>query len=84
MYARFQTGWVNYAAKKDAFDPCLYRSHVEVAQQVLRARDILIDLEKIALNPALKEEWMVVSNFNVVIVETLKFKQPVLVALFMA
>ena len=69
---------------KDDFDQCLYRPQVEVAREVLRARDLLIDLEKIALHPALKEEWRVVSDLNVGIVEVLKLKQPVLVALFIA
>ena len=69
---------------KDAFDQCLYRPQVEVAREVLRARDFLIYLEKVALYPALKEEWEVVSDLNVGIVEALKLKQPVLVALFIA
>ena len=41
---------------KDAFDQFLYRPQVEVALEVLRARDLLIHLEKVALHPALKEE----------------------------
>ena len=69
---------------KDAFDQCLYRPQVEVAREVLRARDILIDLEKVALHPALKEKGRVVSDLNVGVVEALKLKQPVLVALFIA
>ena len=47
-------------------------------------RDLLIDLEKVNLHPALKEEWRFVSDFNVGIVEALKLKQPALVALFIA
>ena len=82
--AQFQTGWATFVAMKDAFDQCLYRPQVEVAREVLRARDLLIDLEKIALHPALKEEWSVVSDLNVGIVEALKLKQPVLVILFIA
>ena len=69
---------------KNAFDQCLYRPQVEVAREVLRPRDLLIDLEKVALHPALKEEWKVVSDLNVGIVEAFKLKQPVLVALFIA
>ena len=69
---------------KGAFDPRLYRSQVEVAREVLRTRDLLIDLEKVALHPAVKEEWKVVFDLNVGIVEALKLKQPVLVALFIA
>ena len=80
--AQFQTGWATFVAMKDAFDQCLYRPQVEVAREVLRARDLLIDLEKVALHPALKEEWKIVSELNVGLVEALKFKQPVLVALF--
>ena len=81
---QFQTGWATFVAMKDAFDQCLYRPQVEVAREVLRARDLLIDLEKVALHPALKEEWRVVFDLNVGIVEALKLKQPVLVALFIA
>ena len=51
---------------------------------MLRARDLLSDLEKVALHPALKEEWRVVFDLNVGVVEALKLKQPVLVALFIA
>ena len=69
---QFQTGWATFVAMKDAFDQCLYRPHVEVAQEVLRARDFLIDLEKVALPPALKEKWKVVSGLNVGVVEALK------------
>ena len=79
--AQFQTGWATFVAMKDAFDQCLYRPLPEVAREVLRARDLLIDLEKVALHPALKEEWRVVSDLNVGVVEALKLKQPVLVAL---
>ena len=82
--AQFQTGWATFVAMKDAFHQCLYRPQVEVAREVLRARDLLIDLEKVALHPALKEEWKVVSDLDVGIVEALKLKQPVLVALFIA
>ena len=82
--AQFQTGWASFVNMKEAFDQCLYRPQVEVAWEVLRARDLLIDLEKVALHPALKEEWKVVSDLNVGIVEALKLKQPVLVALFIA
>ena len=57
---------------------------MEVAREVLRARDLLIDLEKVTLHPALKEERRVVSDLNVGVVEALKLKQPVLVALFIA
>ena len=81
---QFQTGWATFVAMKDAFDQCLYRPQVEVAREVLRARDLLTDLEKFAMHPALKEEWKVVSGLNVGIVEALKLKQPVLVALFIA
>ena len=69
---------------KDAFNQGLYRPEVEVAREVLRAQDLLIDLEKVALHPALKEEWRVVFDLNVGVVETLKLKQPVPVALFIA
>ena len=82
--AQFQTGWATFVAMKDAFDQCLYRPQVEVAREVLRTQDLLIDLEKVALHPALKEEWRVVSDLNVGVVEALKLKQPVLVALFIA
>ena len=82
--AQFQTSWATFVAIKDAFDQCLYRPQVEVAREVLRARDLLIDLEKVALHPALNEEWNAVSDLNVGIVEALKLKQPVLVALFIA
>ena len=82
--AQFQTGWATFVAIKDAFDQCLYRPQVEVAREVLRARDLLIDLEKVALHPALKEEWKVVSDLNVGVAEALELKQPVLVALFIA
>ena len=82
--AQFQTGWATFVAMKDAFDPCLYRPQVEVAREVLRARDLLIGLEKVALHPALNEEWKLVSDLNVGIVEALKLKQAVLVALFIA
>ena len=82
--AQFQTGWVTFDAMKYGFDQCLYRPQVEVAREVLRARDLLIDLEKVALHPALKEEWRVISDLNVGIVEALKLKQPVFVALFIA
>ena len=51
---------------------------------MLRARDLLIDHEKVALHQALKEEWRVVSDLNVEVVEALKLKQPVLVALLIA
>ena len=82
---QFQTGWATFVAMKDTFDQCLYMPQVEVAREVLRARDLLIDLEKVALHPALKEEWKVVSDLNVgMMVEALKLKQPVLVALFIA
>ena len=57
---------------------------MEVLRKVLRARDLVIDLEKAALHPALNEEWKVVSDLNVGIVEVLKLKQPILVALFIA
>ena len=56
VHAQVQTGWVTFVAMKDVFDQCLYRPQVEVARAVLRARDLLIDLEKVALHPALKEE----------------------------
>ena len=69
---------------KDAFDQCLYRPQVEVAREMLRARDLLIDLEKVALYPALKQEWRVVSDLNVEVVDALKLKQPVLVSFFIA
>ena len=82
--AQFQTSWATFVAMKDGFDQCLYRPQGEVAREVLRARDLLIDLEKVALHPALKEEWRVISDLNVGIVEALKLKQPNLVALFIA
>ena len=82
--AQFQTGWATFVAMKDAFDQCLYRPQVEVAREVLRARDLLIDLEKVAVHPALNEEWTVVSDLNVGIVEALELKHTVLVALFIA
>ena len=69
---------------KYAFDQCLCRPQVEVAREVLRARDLLFDLEKVPLHPTLNEEWKVVYDVNVGIVEALKLKQPVLVALFIA
>ena len=69
---------------KDVFDQCLYMPQVEVTREVLRARDLLIDLEMVTLHPALNEEWKVVSDLNDGIVETLKLKQPALVALFIA
>ena len=53
--AQFQTGWATFVAMKDGFDQCLYRPQREVAREVLRARDLLIDLEKGALHPALKK-----------------------------
>ena len=56
VHARFQTGWATFVAMKDAFDQCLYRPQVEVAREVLRARDLLIDLLKVTLHPALNEE----------------------------
>ena len=53
--AQFQTGWATFVAMKDGFDQCLYRPQGEVAREVarevLRARDLLIDLEKGALHP---------------------------------
>ena len=82
--AQFQTSWATFVTMKDGFDQCLYRPQGEVAREVLRARDLLIDLEKVALHPALKEEWRVISDLNVGIVEALKLKQPNLVALFIA
>ena len=82
--AQFQTGWATFVAMKDGFDQCLYRPQGEVAREVLRARALLIDLEKVELHPALKEEWRVISDLNVGIVEALKLKQPNLVALFIA
>ena len=82
--AQFQTSWATFVAMKDGFDQCLYRPQGEVAREVLMARDLLIDLEKVALHPALKEEWRVISDLNVGIVEALKLKQPNLVALFIA
>ena len=82
--AQFQTGWATFVAMKDAFDQCLYRPQVEVAREVLRARDLLIDLEQVTLHPALNEEWKVVYDLIVGIVEALKLNQPVLVALFIA
>ena len=80
--AQFQTGWATSVAMKDAFDQCLYMPPVELAREVVGARDLLIDLEKVALHPALKEEGRVVSDLNVGVVETLKLKRPVLVGLF--
>ena len=62
--AKFQTCWATFVAMKNAFDQCLYRPKVEVALEVLRARDLLIDLEKVALHPALKEGWKVVSDLK--------------------
>ena len=82
--AQFQTGWATFVAMKDAFNQCLYRPQVEVAREVLRVRDLMIDLDKVALHPVLKEEWKVVSDLNVGKVEALKLKQLVLVALFIA
>ena len=82
--AQFQTGWATFVAMKDPFDQCLYMPQVEVAREVVGARDLLIDLEKVALHPALKEEWRVVSDLNVGVVKALKLKQPVLVRLFIA
>ena len=82
--AQFQTGWATFVAMKDASDQCLYRPQVEVVRELLRARDLLIDLEKVALYPDLKEEWRVVSDLNVGVVEALKLKQSDLVALFIA
>ena len=74
VHAQFQTGWATFVAMKGAFHQCLYRPQVEVAREVLRARDLLMDLEKGALHPALNEEWKVVSDLNVGIVEALKLK----------
>ena len=82
VHVQFQTGWTTFIAMKDTFDQCLYRPQVEVAREVLRARDLLIDLEKVALHPVFNEDWKIVSNLNIGIVEALKLKQPVLVALF--
>ena len=82
--AQFQTGWATFVAMKDTFDQCLYRPQVEVEREVLRTRDLLINLEKVDLHPALKGEWRVVSDLNVGIVEDLKLKQPVLLELFIA
>ena len=82
--ARFQTGWATFVAMKDDFDQCLYRPQMEVAREALQARDLLIDLDKVDLHPALRGQWKVVSDLNVEIVEALKLKQPVLVALFIA
>ena len=72
--AQFQTGWATFVAMKDAFDQCLYMPQVEVAREVVGARDLLIVLEKAALHPALKEEWRVISDLNVGVVEALKLK----------
>ena len=58
----------------DAFDQYLYRPQVTVAREVLRARDLLIDLEEVALYPALNEEWKVVSDLNFGIVEAFRLK----------
>ena len=84
VHAQFQTGWATFVAMKDASSQCLFRPQVEVAQEVLRTRDFLIGLEKVTLHPALKEKWKAVSDLNVGIVEVLRLKQPVLVALFIA
>ena len=59
-------------------------AQVEVAREVLRARDLLIDLEKVALHPAVNEEWKVVFDLKVRIEEALTLKQPILVAFFIA
>ena len=56
VHAQFQTGWTTFFAMKGAFDQCLHRPQVDVAPEVLRARDLLIDLEKVALHPAFNEE----------------------------
>ena len=84
VHAQFQIGWATFVVVNDTFDQCLYRPQLEVAREVLRARDIFIYLEKVALHPALKEEWKVVPDINVGIVEAFELKQSVLVALFIA
>ena len=84
VHAQFQTGWMTFVAMKDISDHCLFRLQLEVARVVLRARDLLIDLEKVALHSALNETWKIAFDLNVRIVETLKPNQPVLVALFIA
>ena len=73
---------MTFVTVKDAFDQCLYRPQIEVAREVLRARDLRFDLEEVALHPALNEEWKVVFDLNVGIEEALKLKQPILIALF--
>ena len=80
----FWTGWATFVAMEDAFEQFLYRAQVEVAREVLRAQDLLIDLEKVTLHLALNKEWKAVSDLNIGIVEALKLKQPVLVAIFIA
>ena len=71
-HARFQTGWAIFVTMIDAFNQGLYRPQVEVAREMLRVRDLFIDLEKVALHLALNEEWKVVSDLSVgIIVEAL-------------
>ena len=84
VYTQLQTGWATFVAMKDVFHQRLYKPQVEVVREMSRAWDLLIDLKKVALHPALTEEWKVVSNLNVGIVEALELKEPVLVALFIA
>ena len=55
-HAQFQTGGATFVDMKDAFNQSLYRPQVEVAREMLRARDLLIDLETVALHLALNEE----------------------------
>ena len=54
--AQFQTEWVTFVAIKDAFDQYLYRTQAEVTREVLRAWDLLIDLEKVTVHPPPNEE----------------------------
>ena len=82
--AQFQTGWATFVAMKDDFDQCLYRPQMEVAREALQARDLFVDLDKVDLHLALRGQWKVVSDLNIELVEALKLKQPVLVALFIA
>ena len=68
----------------DAFDQRLHRPQMEIAREVLRTSDLLIEVEKPALHPVLKEEWKTVSDLNDGIVEAIKLKQPVFLAFFVA
>ena len=62
VHAQFQTGWATFVTLKNAFDQYLYRSQVEVAREDLLARELLIDLGKVARHPVPNKEWKVVAE----------------------